>query len=213
MIGTYIRHRDRMVQRSVFEDLRNTFIACRWMAGTTSKPVRNPATPRTFDSATGMYSLSPAEIITTTPEQILPLLDRVPVTLIDYFPEAEGDRARNERTPKNTFAMDSGQPSDPIPAELGSSRQEQEYVFNLAFYASSDAVALALLNDLRDRYAGRIITGDGIDLYDWVSAPDVVAVRMDVESFRYARNEDPALAPSEVHLYFGELTLTDYVDA
>lgn len=209
----YIRHRDRMVQQSVYQDLRNTLIACRWMAGTTSKPVRDPATPRIFDPITGQYTLAPAKIITTTPEQILPLLDKVPVSLIDYFPESEGDRNRNERTPKNTLALDSGQASDAIPAEMGSNRLEQEYVFNMAFYGSSDGVAIALLNDIRDRYTGRIVAGDGIDLYDWVAAPEQVAVRMDVDSFRYAQNQDPELAPHEIHLYFAELALTDYVDA
>lgn len=208
----YIRHRDRMVTQSVFQDLRNTLIACRWMPGTTSKPVQNPATPRTFDPVTGQYSTPAPQVITTSPEQILPLLDKIPVSLIDYFPESEGDRGRNERTPKNTLALDSGQASDAIPAEMGSARMEQEYVFNMAFYASSDAVAIALLNDLRDRYNGRIVAGDGIDLYDWVGSPDDVAVRMEVDSFRYAQNQDPELAPYEVHLYFAELALTDFVD-
>ena len=73
-------------------------------------------------------------------------------------------------------------------------------------------MAIALLNDLRDRYNGRIVAGDGIDLYDWVGSPDEVAVRMDVDSFRYAQNQDPELAPYEIHLYFAELALTDYVD-
>lgn len=210
MSYTYIRHRDRMVQDSVFEDLKNTLIACRWMAGTTSRPVRDPAKPNTFDPVTGVVTVPVPEVITTDPSQILSLLRGKPVVPIDYFPDAEGSKDRSAATEKNTLAMDTGQPSDPEQAELGSPLVEQEYVFNFAFYAGSDAIALAVLNDLRDRYNGRIVDGSGINLYDYNTAPDVVAVRMDVEAFHYAR-PDEQVAPHEVHMYFAELIITDYV--
>ena len=71
---------------------------------------------------------------------------------------------------------------------------------------------LSFFSDLRDRYSGRIVEMDRIELRDWVAAPSVVAVNMDADSFRYARNEDTSLVPHEVHLYFGELVITDYID-
>ena len=209
---TYIRHRSRMVQQSVIQDLKDTLIACRWMPGTTSRPVWDPQEPRVFDPSTGQYTAPLRKIITVTEAEILPLLRGQSISVIDYFPEAEGDRSRSSKTPPNTFAVDYGQPSDPEPAELGSSREEQEYIFNFAFYSASDAVALAMFSDLRDRYSGRIVETDRIELRDWVAAPSVVAVNMDADSFRYARNEDTSLVPHEVHLYFGELVITDYID-
>ena len=154
---TYIRHRSRMVQQSVIQDLKDTLIACRWMPGTTSRPVWDPQEPRIFDPSTGQYTAPPRKIITVTEAEVLPLLRGQSISVIDYFPEAEGDRSRSSKTPPNTFAVDYGQPSDPEPAELGSSREEQEYIFNFAFYSASDAVALAMFSDLRDRYSGRIV--------------------------------------------------------
>ena len=48
-----------------------------------------------------------------------------------------------------------------------------------------------------------------------VPAPDVdgFVTRMEVEAFRSAMNSDQSIAPNEVHLYFGELTILDFVDA
>jgi len=211
-MGLYIRHRDRMVQESVFEDLRNTLIACRWMDGATRAPVRDPATPTVFNSTTGAYDNPPSNIITTALKDILPLLEGTPVSLIDYFPELEGTRPRNEKTPMNTFAMDSGQADDPQESELGSRRAEQMYTFNFAFYAISDAVAIAVMNDLRDRYSGRIVNRGAIDLYDWVNNPTTPVASLDIETFRYVRPDDQ-VTTSEVHLYFGELSITDFIDA
>lgn len=199
-VPTFIRHRDRMVQESVFQDLRDTFIACRWMAGTTSRPVRNPALP------VG----SPREVVTTLDTDVYPLLEGSPLNLIDYFPEAEGTADPATATPLNTFAMDNGSPGDPTWVELGSDMMEQPYVFNFAFYAVSDAVAMSVMNDLRDRYLGRIVDGDGIDLHDYLTDPNMVVTRMDVESFRHSRDVE-RVAPNEVHLYFAELRLTDFV--
>lgn len=212
-MGIYIRHRDRMVQQSVLQDLRNTLIACRWRTGTTTKPIGDPAHPPTFDVTTGQYVVPDKAVVTTTLAQLLPLVGGVELELIDYFPESDGERGRGQHTAINTFAMDAGRPLDPVLAEMGSNAQEQQYVFNFAFYAASDAVALAVMTDLRDRYAGRICAGDAIDLYDWVKAPDVVAVSMEVDSFRYTPNENAPISAYEAHLFFGELTITDFIDA
>lgn len=194
--GGYVRHRDRMVQESVLQDLKDTLIACRWLAGTTASPVADwYATPRnTWQVAT-----------TVTP---LPLLDGYPINLIDYFPEAEDG---GSPTPPNTFALDTGTSDDSVPVELGSNAEARSYVFNMAFYARSDGLALAVLNDLRDRYAGRLVRDDVIQLFDFNQEPPKPIVLMDVESFRFTVNTE-AVAPHEVHLYFAELVLTDYVD-
>ena len=211
--GGYVRHRDRMVQESVFQDLQNTLIACRWMSGTTTRKVVSP-----YEPGAGW------QIVTTAIEDVLPLVGhrddgtRAEVVLIDYFPEAGGTddlNGESRKTELNTLAIDTGQPQEAQLMELGSNMMEQPYVFTLAFYASSDAVALALMNDLRDRYNGRIVSDDHLDLYNF-NAPGFTettppVVRMEIDYFRYQQNAE-TVAPFEVHLYFGELTITDYVD-
>lgn len=211
--GGYVRHRDRMVRESVREDLVNALIACRWMAGTTTRLVVNPDDP-----GAGW------QIITTTSEEVLKLVgtredgDVAEVVVIDFFPEAGGnddEEGLSRKTEPNTLAMDTGAPQDSIPTELGSNMEEKPYVFTMAFYANSDAVALALMNDLRDRYAGRIVSDDHLDLYnfndpsfDQDTAP---VVRMEIDYFKYELNTQTA-TPADVHLYFGELSITDVVD-
>lgn len=209
----YIRHRDRMVTASVYQDLKDTLIACRWLAGTTSKPVWSPSSPKVFNPETGQYVVPDPAVIITAPSQVLPLLGGQPMQVIDYFPETEGTRPRDERVPKNTFAMDSGQPGDPEQAELGSDVQEQQYAFNFAFYAVSDAAAIAVMSDLRDRYNGRIVADAGINLYDLNSDDPAFAVlQMEVDTFRYARPNEQ-VTPADIHLYFAELTITDWIDS
>ena len=203
-VGGYVRHRDRMVQESVFQDLRDTLIACNWLAGTTSEPVQDPA-----DDTWGIKVVAEADT--------LALLEGHPIVLIDYVPETEDDEGAtvdddSNGTALNTFAMSNGEPGDPTLLELGSNAEIQPYVFHFAFYAVSDAVALAVMNDLRDRYRSRLVRPDTIDLFDYNATPPALVVRMDVEEFRYAFNAE-AVAPHEVHLYFGELSLSDYVDA
>lgn len=210
----FIRHRDRMVQESVREDLVNTLIACRWMAGTTSRRVISP-----YDVASGR------QIVTTATNQVLRMVGKTKadvlaqVQVIDFFPESGGAGQDKEsrvgnpeqnQTPPNTLAIDDGQRGEPQRMELGSNMIEQPYNFTMAFWANSDSVAKALLNDLGDRYLGRIVEGDCINLYDYNTDPDTVVVRMEVDSFRYNRNLDSA-TPQNVHLYFAELQLTDFV--
>jgi hypothetical protein len=198
----YIRHRDRMVRESVFEDLQNTLIACSWLGGTTSRnvlPVDGGA---------------PA-LVTTAPDATLQLLEGSPINLIDAFPESDPAPTddTNGRTPLNTFAMDTGRPGEPAPLELGNAlAYEKPYTFNFAFYAVSDAVALAVMNDLADRYRGHIVDGDAIDLYNYLADnPTTPVVRMDVESFRYARDANQVTS-ADVHLYFAELVVVDLVE-
>lgn len=203
--GGYVRHRDRMIQQSVYEDLRDVLIACRWLAGTTTNPVWN--------ISTGDW-----ETVTTAPTATLPLLEGSPLNLIDYFPETEGDRGavgqpQASKTPLNTFALDNGTPAVGELRELGNSTSEiVPWRFNMAFYAASDAVAQAVLADLRDRYRGRLARPSFIDLWDYNSIATDPVVRMGVESFSYIANTDQSVAPHEVHLYFGELVLEDEVD-
>lgn len=203
--GGYVRHRDRMIQESVFEDLTNTLIACRWMAGTTSRPVTDPYNP---SAGRG--------IVTTSDSQVLALLDGNPVVLIDYFPETEGSAVAGQpssaKTAPNTLAVDAGTRGESRLRELGSNAEDVPYRINMAFYASSDAVAMALLNDLVDRYRGRLVHGDTIDLWNYNDPSATTPVsRMDVDAFTYTMNVD-SVAPYEIHLYFGQLLLTDYVD-
>lgn len=202
--GGFVRHRDRMVQESVVEDLKNTLIACRWMAGTTTRPVIDP-----YDPGAGW------QVVTTTDAEVLRMAVQQ-IKVIDYFPEADGTVEGAARvTDPNTLAVDTGIAGESAMVELGSDLREQPYLFTMAFFARTDAVALALFNDLRDRYQGRLVMDDHVDLYNF-NAPSFdqntpPVTRMEVDAFRYSKNSDTA-TPSDVHLYFAELQLTDFVD-
>lgn len=204
---TYVRHRDRMVQESVQEDLVNTLIACRWMSGTTTRLVINP------------YGTdSTPQVVTTAPTQVMKLVKGKPITLIDYFPEATSDEAALVGRPEtgqakpNTLAMDDGQPGEPQPLELGSARAEMPYRFTFAFYASSTGVAQALMNDLRDRYRGQIVNSDMVVLYDYNVDPDTPVCAMAVESFSYVRSaDDESATPVEAAMFYAQLTVVDEV--
>lgn len=214
--GGYVRHRDRMVRESVYQDLRDTLIACRWMSGTTSRKVIDPSNP-----GAGW------QLVTTAPADVLPLVGKredetttAEIVLIDYFPVAskqdEEETGESRKTEKNTFAVDTGVPGEPVPVELGSNMDEQPYVFTMAFYAASDAVALAVCNDLRDRYKGRLVRDDHVDLFNYndpaYDGDTLPVVRMEVDAFRYSQDAQQ-VAPYEVHLYFAELQVTDIVDS
>lgn len=212
--GGYVRHRDRMVQESVFEDLKDTLIACRWMSGTTARKVIDPYNP-----GAGWA------VVTTSEAEVLKLVGKredgetAEVVLIDYFPEAGGnddEAGESRKTELNTLAIDDGVPQEAQFVEMGSNMQEQPYVFTMAFYASSDAVAKALLNDLRDRYNGRLVSDDHLNIYNY-NAPGfdentLPVVRAEIDFFRFEKNSNDQVTPWEVHLYFAELTLTDVVD-
>lgn len=202
-----------MIQESVIEDLENTLIACRWRSGTTTRPVHDPNNPGA--------GLAP---VTTSEAQVLRLAGQgaggVPleVQVIDYFPEADAtEEGSTRRTPPNTLAVDSGVPGESSLMEMGSAMREQPYLFTMAFYARTDAVALALLNDLRDRYLGRIVGDDFVSLYNYNASGFSQATppvsRMEVDAFRYAKNSSDVTTPADVHLYFAELQITDFVDS
>lgn len=217
--GGYVRHRDRMVQESVFEDLSNTLIACRWKIGTTTRLVLDPNMPPIPGEPRVWTTVSTHE------DQVLRLAGKneaggvAQVVLIDAFPEASGTndkKGQSRKTEINTLAIDTGVAQEPRMVELGSNLMEQSYVFTLALYAASDAVALALLNDLRDRYQGRIVSDDHVNLYnfndptysDGITPP---VTRMEVDYFRYSQDAE-RVTPWEVHLYYAELQVTDFID-
>lgn len=116
----------------------------------------------------------------------------------------------NKPLDKNTLALDNGMAGELELAQLGGGLFEQPYQFNFMFFAESDAVGHALMQDLADRYTGR--TGvPSLALYDFGQATPVFVCNMEVESFDYAR------APGEVaaydqHLFFAELIITDFVE-
>lgn len=195
---TFIRHRSRMVQASVFQDLSDTLIATRWMVGTTSRPVTDPA-DRT----------APPAVITTGTADVFALAD-TPVTLLDYFPEAQGESG--PQTAPNTMGLDEGTPGEATLLGLGTRDYEQPYRFNIAFLAASDAVALAVMADLKDRYEGRTIGGDIIPLYDFNTDPTTPVGYLEIDMFRYVRNTEIVTADT-VHLFFAELHLVDVVDS
>jgi len=211
---TYIRHRARMVEQAVIHDITDTLIACRWMSGTTELLVVDPA-----DRGAGYQQLM------VDSSDILPIVGKrddgavAEVVLVDYFPEASGydDRKDADRkTELNTFALDHGLAGEPTYLEMGSNAMEQPYVFTMALYASSDAVASAVMNDLQDRYLGRIVRGDWIDLFDRndaLPAPgDDPMVRMGVDAFRHQQSAEQA-TPWDVNIWYAELHITDEIDA
>lgn len=203
-VGGYVRHRNRMVSTSVYEDVRDVLIACRWMAGTTSHEVDDPNNPGSW------------AVITTAEEDVLPLLEGHPVNLIDAFPESKGQNVAGEpetgKTPPNTLAVDSPLPGEVQPRELGSTAQLIPYTFLMMFFGTSDAVAQALLSDLSDRYAGRLCRNAVIGLWDFNQDDPTLVVQMDVENFIYKPNSGETATPSDVFLWFAELDLIDDVD-
>lgn len=202
---TYIRHRDRMVQSSVYEDLVDTLIAGRWLAGTTTRAIVDPLNPG-----------NPAAQLTVTQADVLKLVGAHPIKVIDYFPEATGQgeagTVGDGGAELNTLAMDDGQAGEPNPLELGSTAVEIPYRFNLAFWAASTGLAQALLNDLRDRYRGLWVKGDFVTLYDYNTDPDAPVLGMGVESFTYLRSVEEEASPHEVTMYYAQLTVLDEVD-
>lgn len=143
---------------------------------------------------------------TTIPVPVAGLLTG-PLVLQDAFPE-EGIY-QGQAPVKNTLAMDMGVPGEIELGELGG-YFEQPYKFSFAFFAESDAVAKAVLSDLSDRYLG-ITASPFITLQNYAVTPVTDIVRIEVDSFLYAPNPDQ-VAPGEHHLYFAEMTLTDYIE-
>jgi hypothetical protein len=190
---TYIRHRQRMIQESIFEDLNNTLIACRWKDGTTTRSVVNPLNGN-------------LEVVTTAPDDVFPMMRKGAVKIMDAFPDEAA------ATDPNTLAMDYGLAGESDYREMGNSgAREQPYTFSMGLLVESDSVASAILSDLRDRYEGRIVAPDAIAIYDYLTDPNVIAAYLDVEYFRWT----PMIAEStkDTRLFSAELVVTDYIDA
>lgn len=132
---------------------------------------------------------------------------KYPVTVVEFYPEFaiyEQDKVRY-----NTVALDQGDPGDLEEFELGG-KFSRDYRFNMAFYAESDGIGASLFSDLGDRYLG-LTDSPYIGLYNFNAATPTLIVRLEVMGFQYTRA--PAdVAPYEHHLFFGELTVRDYVD-
>lgn len=187
----YIRHRPRMVRQSVLEDLRATLIQLDWVP---DDPNWKPGDPYDADQFLGMLSS--------------------PVVVEDYFPvEAV---YQGEAVEVNTLSIDQGTPQEPVYVEMGGEDRAQDYVFNFAFFAENDAVALALFSDLTDRYKGLLRYPDGsrayesIALFNYLAATPNEVVRMEVTSFEVAKSPQQP-APGRL-LWFAQLVITDYLE-
>lgn len=182
----YIRHRPRMVRQSIYEDLRSLLVDLDWVP---DDPNWKPGDPYDSSEFLGMISS--------------------PVVLTDYFPVSAS--YQGEDIEPNTLALDQGTPGDPQYVEMGGDDREQEYLFNLAFFAENDAVALSLFSDLADRYRG-VTPGmfESVSLFDYLTDPSTPVVEMDVLSFEVAKSpEQPA--PGRM-LWFAQLVVSDYLE-
>lgn len=182
----YLRHRPRLIRQSVFEDLKQVLDDLEWI------PSVGWSEGDPWDSS-----------------QVLGLLSS-PLILTDYFPVAA--IYQGEKVESNTLAIDAGTPQEPRYVEMGSDAREQNYLFNLALFAESDAVALSLFSDLSDRYLG-VTPGDveSVTLFNYNEATPTPVVDMEVLSFETAPSpEQPA--PGKM-LWFAQLVLTDYLES
>lgn len=181
----YIRHRPRMVRQSVYEDLRELLVDLDWVPDLSWKPGDD------YD-----------------PNDVIGLLSK-PITLTDYFPV--NAVYQGEEIEPNTLAIDQGTPGEPTYVELGGNDREQVYIFNLAFFAESDAVALSLFSDLSDRYKG-VRPGDreAITLFNYLAATPNPVLEMEVASFEVAKSpEQPS--PGRL-LWFAQLVVVDLLE-
>lgn len=181
----YIRHRPRMVRQSIYEDLRAHLLELDWIPTETWKPGES------YNQADVLGMLS------------------TPIVLTDYFPV--NAIYQGEEVEVNTLAIDQGTPGEPRYVEMGGEDREQEYVFNIAFFAENDAVALSLFGDLSDRYKGtRPGEVQAVSLFNYLDATPTSVVEMDVVSFEVAKSpEQPA--PGRL-LWFAQLVVRDYLE-
>ena len=216
---SYVRHRSRQVRQSIYEDAKHTLSTHRDYAG---RLADDPDVDTDFGGSPKVYAW-----LDDDESKIAPLLGENPLTFIDYFPE-EGFAAY-EKIELNTLALDNGRSEEEYQYEMGG-LMAQEWTFNFAINASTDAVAQALFQDLNDRYVGRValppqqelidnlepgddvpepFSSDRITLYNFAAETPIPIARMEVETFRYAKSPEP-VAPG-VQLFFGELVVTDFV--
>lgn len=143
-----------------------------------------------------------------TPQPVMGMLSE-PLKLTDYFPvEAI---YQGEEVALNTLAIDQGTPNEPQYTELGGTDREQLYIFNFAFFAENDGVALSLFADLSDHYKGvRPGEVEAVTLFDYNAATPTPVVEMEVLSFEVAKSpEQPA--PGRL-LWFAQLVVSDYLE-
>jgi len=216
----YVRHRSRQVRQSVYRDAKHTLSTRRDYAGRLSD---DPDVDTHLDGSPKVYAW-----LDSSEDHIMPLLGENPLTFIDYFPE--GGFAAYEKIALNTLALDNGRSEEEYQFEMGG-MMAQEWTFNFAINASTDAVAQALFQDLNDRYVGRItmppqqelidnlesgddepkpFSSDRVGLYNYAASTPIPITRMEVESFRFAKLPDEEVAPG-VQLFFAELVITDYL--
>lgn len=144
-------------------------------------------------------------------EDYMGMLGDDPIILTDYFPvEAV---YQGEEVEINTLAIDQGTQSEPERTELGGDNREQMHLFNLAFFAKNDGIALSLFSDLTDRYKGvNPAYGEYVNLYDYINEadPDEPFHDVSVLTFEVAKSpEQPA--PGRL-LWFAQLIVLDYLD-
>ena len=216
----YVRHRARQVRQSVYEDAKHALSTRRDYAG---RLETDPDVARDDEDEPEVHAW-----IDSDPDHRVPLLGESPLTFIEYFPE--GGLAAYEKIELNTLALDNGRAEEEYQYEMGG-LMAQEWTFNFALNASTDAVAMALFQDLNDRYVGRAVyppqqelldnlqsgddppapfSSDRVTLYNYAATPPIPVTRMEVESFRFAKNPEEEVAPG-VHLFFGELVITDFL--
>lgn len=142
-------------------------------------------------------------------EDYMGMLGDDPVILTDYFPV---DAVyQGEDVEVNTLAVDQGTQSEPQYVEMGSDNREQMHLFNFAFFAKNDGIALSLFSDLTDHYKG-VAPGatESLPLFNYNEDPTTHVVDMEVLSFEVAKSpEQPA--PGRL-LWFAQLILLDYLD-
>lgn len=144
------------------------------------------------------------------PTPVMAMLSE-PLKLTDYFPvEAI---YQGEEVELNTLAIDQGTPNEPQYTELGSLARDQLYIFNLAFFAENDGIALSLFSDLSDRYKGaspNSFSREAVTLWNYNAATPTPVVEMEVLSFEVAKSpEQPA--PGRL-LWFAQLVVSDYLE-
>jgi hypothetical protein len=132
---------------------------------------------------------------------------KYPVNVIEFFPEFAIYDA--DKVQYNTIAVDNGEPGPLEEYELGGIFS-RDYRFNMALYAESDGLGLAMFSDLADRYLG-LTNFPFVPLYNYNEATPTLIVNMEVLGFQYTRAPQD-VAPYEHHLFFAELILRDFVD-
>lgn len=136
----------------------------------------------------------------------LAILNSKPVVLVDNLPE--GSRLKGSDISINTLAMDQGTAGEIYEYEMGG-LLAQDYLFRFAFFAETEGVALALFQDMQDRYYS-FNTSNTVALYDYMQATPSKIVDMEVESFTSERAAEQPIIGMEI--FYARLDLVDFLD-